>query len=69
MADLDRWELIGSVGPVYNRLVLVRGCELYHAPLGGIGTDALTGRMTHSFFFNEARVVPAAGRLLTGSAV
>jgi len=64
MADLDKWELVRQVGPVYNRLVLFRGCEMYHAPLGGIGDSPRTARLTHNFFFNEARAVLAAGRSL-----
>jgi hypothetical protein len=56
MANLDQWELVGSVSPVYNRFVAFRGCEVYHAPLRGWGTTSRDGRMTHSFFFNEARM-------------
>ncbi|MEV8327650.1 DUF6445 family protein [Kitasatospora sp. NPDC056731] len=52
MADLSKWEQTGWVGPVYNRLVLFRGSEVYHAPLAGCGSDAATGRLTHNFFFN-----------------
>lgn len=54
MADLDRWELVSSVAPVYNRLLLFRGREFYHAPLGGCGDSPDTARMTHNFFFNAA---------------
>ncbi|MFD5315849.1 DUF6445 family protein [Streptomyces sp. NPDC127098] len=57
-ADLSKWELTGWVGPVYNRLVLFRGCELYHAPLGGCGDGPETARLTHNFFFT---VIPAPG--------
>jgi hypothetical protein len=65
MADLDAWELVGEVGPVYNRLVLFRGAELYHAPLGGWGSTPATARMTHNFFFNEAPASPRVARRLT----
>ncbi|MET7746275.1 DUF6445 family protein [Streptomyces sp. NPDC005385] len=57
-ADLTQWELIGQVEPVYNRLVLFRGGEQYHAPMGGCGDSPGTARLTHIFFFN---VVPDLG--------
>jgi Family of unknown function (DUF6445) len=53
MADLSKWEEVGRIGPVYNRLILFRGSEVYHAPLGGCGDSPETARLTHSFFFNE----------------
>lgn len=53
MADLNLWELTDVVLPVFNRLVLFRGCEYYHAPLGGSGSNQDTGRITQNFFFNE----------------
>lgn len=58
-ADLTKWEQIGHVGPVFNRLVLFRGAEFYHAPLGGCGTDTETARLTHIFFFNVLPTLPA----------
>ncbi|MFK0017396.1 DUF6445 family protein [Streptomyces sp. NPDC091027] len=57
-ADPGKWELLDQVAPVYNRLVLFRGGERYHAPLGGCGDSAATARLTHIFFFN---VVPHPG--------
>lgn len=66
MADLDRWELVSSVAPVYNRLLLFRGCEFYHAPLGGFGNSPETARMTHNFFFNVAVSDKPLARTLTG---
>jgi hypothetical protein len=54
MADLSCWEMVSHVSPVYNRLVLFRGSELYHAPLRGFGEDPASGRLTHCFFFDEA---------------
>lgn len=57
MGDLTKWEVTGHIGPVYNRLVLFRGCEFYHAPLGGSGHDRETARLTHNFFFNEIPLV------------
>jgi len=64
MADLEKWELMSSIAPVYNRLVLFRGCEAYHAPLGGYGTCPEDARITHNFFFNERRVEVTPGRLI-----
>ncbi len=58
-ADLSKWEEIGRIAPVYNRLVLFRGGEQYHAPLAGHGSSPGNGRLTHNFFFNE---MPAPGR-------
>lgn len=64
MGDLSKWEMTGHVAPVYNRLVLFRGCEFYHAPLGGQGNDRESARLTHNFFFNETpRVGPAVHAL------
>lgn len=57
-ADLSKWEVVGRVAPVYNRLVLFRGAEAYHAPLAGCGDSAETARLTHIFFFN---VIPDPG--------
>ncbi|WP_051864385.1 DUF6445 family protein [Streptosporangium roseum] len=55
MADAAKWELIGQVAPVYNRLLLFRGRELFHAPLGGQGTRPEDFRLTQIFFFDEVR--------------
>lgn len=52
-ADLSKWKQVAHIGPVYNRLVLFRGCEFYHAPAGGCGDSPTTARLTHNFFFNE----------------
>jgi hypothetical protein len=50
----DAWELVSWVAPVYNRLVLFRGRECYHAPLAGFGSTPDNARLTHNFFFNDA---------------
>jgi hypothetical protein len=52
-ADLSKWERTMAIEPRYNRLILFRGSEFYHAPLGGMGHDPQTARLTHIFFFNE----------------
>ena len=57
-ADMSKWERVAHIGPVYNRLILFRGGEFYHAPIGGCGTTPETARLTHIFFFN---VVPHPG--------
>ncbi len=53
MANLDLWELVSVVEPTFNRIVLFKGANYYHAPLGGSGTDAKDSRITQNFFFNE----------------
>nr|WGE05358.1 hypothetical protein P5640_02440 [Bacillus subtilis] len=53
-ADLTRWELVTSVSPVFNRLVLFKGREFYHAPIGGFGDTPENCRITHNFFFLES---------------
>ncbi|MGW2631512.1 DUF6445 family protein [Streptomyces chattanoogensis] len=60
MADLDAWRVVSSVSPRYNRLVLFRGCELYHAPLKGQGSTPQSARLTHNFFFNTKPLDPGA---------
>jgi hypothetical protein len=52
-ADIGKWEITTAIEPRYNRLMLFRGSEFYHAPIGGIGHDPQTARLTHIFFFNE----------------
>lgn len=67
-ADLSKWELRHVIEPVFNRLVLFRGGDNYHAPIAGCGDGPETARLTHIFFFNErpartlrAVVVASAG--------
>lgn len=64
MADLALWDVVDWVAPVYNRLILFRGCEFYHAPLGGVGDSPQNARLTHNFFFNEVVQVPTAARVV-----
>ncbi|MGD6874280.1 DUF6445 family protein [Sutcliffiella horikoshii] len=54
-ANLECWELVSTVSPVYNRLVMFRGRELYHAPIGGFGDSPENCRITHNFFFLEKK--------------
>ncbi len=51
-ADHGKWEMHDYVEAVYNRLILFRGDQCYHAPVGGAGSSAQTARLTHIFFFN-----------------
>ncbi|WP_189158746.1 DUF6445 family protein [Lentzea pudingi] len=55
MADKAKWDLVGQVGPVYNRFVAFRGRELFHAPMGGCGVEPNECRLTQIFFFDEKR--------------
>lgn len=60
-ADLSKWEQIARIEPTFNRLILFRGGEFYHAPIGGCGNSQETARLTHVFFFNE---MPALNNLI-----
>ncbi len=53
MADLSLWELDSVVSARYNRLVMFRGGNYYHAPMGGTGDSAASARLTQNFFFDE----------------
>jgi uncharacterized protein YjbI with pentapeptide repeats len=55
--DLSKWELVQQVAPRFNRLVMFRGGEMYHAPLGGCGKDHRDARLAHIFFFNSVPLV------------
>lgn len=52
-ADLSKWDLRRAIEPVFNRLVLFRGGDNYHAPVAGCGDGPENARLTHIFFFNE----------------
>lgn len=49
--DYTKWELVDTIGNVYNRLVLYPG-DLFHASLDYFGKDINTGRLFQTFFFN-----------------
>ncbi|MFF3377815.1 DUF6445 family protein [Streptomyces sp. NPDC002680] len=66
-ADLSKWEQIARIGPVYNRLILFRGSEHYHAPMGGCGDCAKTARLTHIFFVNELPPLGAVAHEVTAA--
>lgn len=54
--DLSKWDIRRVIEPVFNRLVLFRGGENYHAPLAGCGDGPASARLTHIFFFNESPI-------------
>lgn len=49
--DLTKWELVSSVGNVFNRLVLFKS-DQYHMSLDYFGTDKYDGRLIQLFFFD-----------------
>ena len=49
--DYTKWELVDTVGNVYNRLVLYRG-DIFHASLDYFGHDNESGRLFQTFFFS-----------------
>jgi hypothetical protein len=50
--DEDQWELITTIGNVYNRLVLYNGKMFHRSLISGFGNSKETGRLTQVFFFN-----------------
>ena len=52
--DYTKWELVDTIGNVYNRLVLYPG-DLFHASLDYFGKDMHTGRLFQTFFFNTQK--------------
>jgi hypothetical protein len=55
MTPKENWQLIDSLGNVFNRLLLVRG-DIPHSGAGGWGDHLEDGRMYQTFFF---RTLPA----------
>jgi hypothetical protein len=53
MTPRENWELVDSVGNIFNRLVLVRG-DIPHSGAGGWGDRLENGRMYQTFFFRTA---------------
>jgi hypothetical protein len=49
--DITKWELVDTIGNLYNRLVLYRG-DLFHTSLDYFGKNANDGRLFQTFFFN-----------------
>lgn len=53
-ADKSKWEKVGEVGNVYNRLVLFRA-DQWHSSLEYFGNDVYDGRLTQVFFVKTER--------------
>jgi hypothetical protein len=53
MTPAENWELIDTLGNVFNRLILVRG-DVPHSGAGGWGTRLEEGRLYQTFFFRTA---------------
>ena len=47
--DMTKWELVNSVGNIYNRLVMYRG-DHWHTSLDYFGTNLQDSRLTQVFF-------------------
>ncbi len=52
--DYTAWEMVDSVGNVFNRLVLFDSAK-YHASLDYFGTKLENGRLFQTFFFTTER--------------
>jgi hypothetical protein len=52
--DETQWELITTIGNVYNRLVLYNGKMFHRSLISGFGASKETGRLTQVFFFNTS---------------
>ncbi len=52
--DYTKWELVSSVGNIFNRLILFRS-DQYHASLDYFGKDIEDGRLIQLFFFKTER--------------
>ena len=49
--DVTKWELVSSIGNVYNRLILYRGNQ-FHTSMDYFGQDVNDGRLFQTFFFS-----------------
>lgn len=49
--DKTKWELVDSIGNIYNRLIIYKG-NLFHTSLEYFGNTKDTGRLFQVFFFN-----------------
>lgn len=50
MTPAENWQLVDSLGNLFNRLILVRG-DIPHSGAGGWGDSLESGRMYQTFFF------------------
>ena len=49
--DVTKWELVSTIGNLYNRLILYRGNQ-FHTSMDYFGHDLYTGRLFQTFFFS-----------------
>jgi hypothetical protein len=49
--DVTKWNLIDSIGNVFNRLVIYNSRH-FHKPSGYFGTELENSRLIQVFFFN-----------------
>lgn len=49
--DMTKWEMVSSVGNIYNRLILYRGKQ-FHSSLDYFGSSLQDGRLFQTFFFS-----------------
>jgi len=49
--DVTKWDLVSSIGNVYNRLILYRG-DQFHTSMDYFGKNNSDGRLFQTFFFN-----------------
>jgi hypothetical protein len=52
--DLTKWELVDSVGNVFNRLILFNS-KRYHISMDYFGIDKYNGRLFQVFFFSTEK--------------
>ena len=52
--DLTKWEVVDTVGNVFNRLVLFNS-KRYHMSMDYFGTDRLNSRLFQVFFFSTEK--------------
>lgn len=49
--DMTKWDMVSSVGNVFNRLILYRGAQ-FHSSLDYFGSSLEDGRLFQTFFFS-----------------
>lgn len=54
-SDMSKWQRVETIDVKANRLVLLRSGNYCHVIENVFGTDLESGRMTHSFFMDEAQ--------------
>ena len=49
--DYTKWDLVDTIGNVFNRMIIYRG-SMFHASLDYFGQDKWDGRLFQTFFFD-----------------